>query len=88
MFRYFVGVVFQPDEDKFTSRHVIVRSWETNLNPRLIRKDGMCLLIPYIFGTFVCKNLMKEHLWCLFQLFQITIKIQNQTSLACMTVAR
>jgi hypothetical protein len=60
-FRYFVGVVFQPDEDKFTSRRVIVRWWETNLNPRLIRKDGMCLMIRYIFGTFVCKNLMKEN---------------------------
>jgi len=75
MFRYFVGVVFQPDEEKVTSRHVIVRWWETNLNPRFIHEGGMCLMIPYIFGTFVCRHIMKEHLWCLFQLFQITIKM-------------
>lgn len=56
MFRYFVGVVFQPDEDKFTSRHVIVRSWETNLNPRLIRKDVVSNnhqdTEPDIFGLY------------------------------------
>jgi hypothetical protein len=42
-YRYFVGIAFEPDEEKFTSRRVIVQRWETNLNPRLVYKDGMCL---------------------------------------------
>lgn len=70
MFRYFVGVVFQPDEEKFTSKHVMVRWWETNLNPRLIHEGGMCLMIPYIFGTFVCKYIMKGIFGVCFSCFK------------------
>jgi hypothetical protein len=49
MFRYFVGIVFKPDEEKFTSRQVIVRQWETNLNPRVIHKEGLYLMITILF---------------------------------------
>lgn len=56
MFRYFVGIVFKPDEEKFTSRQVIVRQWETNLNPRIIHKDVVSsnqqAVEPDIFGLY------------------------------------
>lgn len=62
MFRYFVGIVFKPDEEKFTSRQVIVRRWETNLNPRVIHKEGMYLMICYLFFTVACRCMKKEYL--------------------------
>jgi len=62
MFRYFVGIVFEPDEEKFTSRCVVVRRWETNLSPRLIRKEGIHLMFYYIFVTDTCECIVKEHL--------------------------
>jgi hypothetical protein len=90
MFRYFVGIVFEPDEERFTSRQVIVRQWETNLDPRVIHKEGLYQMITYTFLTVACKCMKKEHLviWWLLQLFQIIIKLWNQTPLACMMVAR
>lgn len=63
-FRYFVGIAFEPDGEKLSSRQVIVRRWETNLNPRLIHKEGMCLLLPYTFVCIVCKYITGEHPWC------------------------
>jgi hypothetical protein len=62
MFRYFVGLVFKPDEEKFTSRQVIVRQWETNLDPRVIHKLGLYQMITYTFSTVACKCMKKEHL--------------------------
>ncbi|XP_069697586.1 glycerophosphocholine phosphodiesterase GPCPD1-like isoform X2 [Periplaneta americana] len=55
-FRYFVGILFEPDEEKYPSRQVVVRRWETNLNPRLIRKE-VCSnnhqdVEPDIFGLY------------------------------------
>jgi glycerophosphocholine phosphodiesterase GPCPD1 len=62
MFRYFVGIVFKPDEEKCTSRQVIVRQWETNINPRVIHKEGLYLMITYAFLTVAWRYLKKEHL--------------------------
>lgn len=88
MFRYFVGIVFKPDEENFTSRQVIVRRWETNLNPRVIHKEGMYLVICYIFFLLLHTDVWRKNIWWLLQLFQIINKWWNQTSLAYMTAAR
>ncbi|XP_067001505.2 glycerophosphocholine phosphodiesterase GPCPD1 [Anabrus simplex] len=45
-FRYFVAVVIEP-ESNFSSERIIVRRWETHINPRCIKKDA----VPNINGT-------------------------------------
>ncbi|PSN43442.1 hypothetical protein C0J52_02644 [Blattella germanica] len=39
LFRYFVGILVEP-EDENSSKHIVVRRWETNLNPRIIKKSA------------------------------------------------
>lgn len=52
-FRYFVGISLEPDEERFTSKQIVVRRWETNLNPRLIHKNAVSVNPePHTFGVY------------------------------------
>ena len=39
-YRYAVCVILEPDGSRYQSRHVIVRRWETNVVPRIIKELG------------------------------------------------
>lgn len=41
-YRYAVCVILEPDATRNQTRHVIVRKWETNVVPRVIKELGSC----------------------------------------------
>lgn len=43
-FRYCVCIIVEADPVRQTSRHIVVRRWETNLCPRQILKSGKFVL--------------------------------------------
>ncbi|KAJ9595971.1 hypothetical protein L9F63_012864, partial [Diploptera punctata] len=58
-FRYFIGISLEPDDDKITTKQIVVRRWETNLTPRLISKHAVTMNSePDMFGQYDSNNMV------------------------------
>ncbi|XP_052128768.1 glycerophosphocholine phosphodiesterase GPCPD1 isoform X1 [Frankliniella occidentalis] len=51
-YRYAVCVILEPDGVRYQSRHVIVRRWETNVIPRIIKEQGPQQHVVDEFGHY------------------------------------